>query len=380
MTSLHCHICDSKQTKGIAGLSEFGQVSSDCRPWPRGAELIHCEKCGTVQKVLTDAWQKDIEKIYAEYQIYPQASGAEQKSFDLSDGSALSRSAKILLQFSKHHQVPAAGKMLDFGCGNGAMLSSFGNAYPQWDLSGMEFGDKYRDHIMAFPGVSAFYDGQVDEVPEGFDVITLIHSLEHVPHPIELLKTLESKLAPQGMLIIQVPYFAENPFDLLVADHCSHFTPESLENLACRAGLKIEVLSSSWVPRELSMVVTRASETIGVPIASGSDLTLGERQLAWLDSLVTEIENIETPEIGIFGASIAATWVASMTKKNVAFFLDEDPTRIGHQHLGAPIISPSDCPAGARVVLPFVEGTARAIANRLSDLPIQFVAADQRWN
>ena len=82
-----------------------------------------------------------------------------------------------------------------------------------------------------------FQDGQ-------FDVITMIHSLEHVPEPHKALTEIRRILADDGVFIAVVPNFASWSALTQKAqwkwlqpeNHYSHFTPESIAALAEREG------------------------------------------------------------------------------------------------------------------------------------------------
>jgi hypothetical protein len=77
---------------------------------------------------------------------------------------------------------------------------------------------------------------------------------------------------------------------------------------------------------------------------------------------------------GIFGTSVAATWLAGDLGDAVEFFVDEDPARQGRRHLGRPIYAPQQVPKGASVYLAFVAQVSSAIAQRLGALPIRFAS------
>ena len=93
--------------------------------------------------------------------------------------------------------------MLDIGCGNGATLRAFGRALPGWDLAGFEVDAKTRDEVLGIPEVTRFFEGELGDVDESFDCMTLIHVLEHLPDPRSVFAWIASHLAPGGVLLVQ---------------------------------------------------------------------------------------------------------------------------------------------------------------------------------
>jgi hypothetical protein len=54
---------------------------------------------------------------------------------------------------------------------------------------------------------------------------------------------------------------------------------------------------------------------------------------------------------GIFGTSIAGTWLYGELGDRTSFFVDEDPARAGKAHLGVRIIAPPNVPANGWFLL-----------------------------
>ena len=147
--------------------------------------------------------------------------------------------------------------MLDVGCGNGAMLRAFSQAVPRWSLAGTELDDKYRDVIESIPGVQSLHTCSPWDVPGEFDVITMVHVLEHIPQPEAYLRRLLTKLRPGGLLVVELPHHVANPFELLIADHCTHFAADTAAALLHRAGFEVLQTGDDWVPKELTLVARR---------------------------------------------------------------------------------------------------------------------------
>ncbi len=88
-------------------------------------------------------------------------------------------------------------------------------------------------------------------------------------------------------------------------------------------------------------------------------------KVRWLRSLVQAGEKAAAGgRFGIFGTSIAGVWLYGQLGARVAFFVDEDPKRVGTQLFGVPIVAPQSAPAGSAVLLAFVPQGAAAQAGQ----------------
>lgn len=365
MSDLNCHCCYSDNLETVPGSEKLHRVTSDAKAWPPGSLLALCRDCGLVQTVTTPEWFADIKRIYETYTIYHQGGGTEQSVFKQQDGKGSLRSDVIIEALKNHHPLKKIGSLLDIGCGNGSFLRACSRALPGWVLEGTEFDDKYKEAVESIPAVEAMHGGKLEDVPGTFDVISMIHVLEHIPDPIPVLKSILPRLAPGGLLFVEVPNCLANPVMMLVSDHCSHFSAASLGHMVQSAGFELCDVSTEWVPRELSLVA-KASETpsSGTPDPSPQDLLDG---IAWMQETYRQVEAIDGP-FGIFGTSIAATCLESQIGNKAAFFVDEDPARIGKEHLGKPIVAPADIADGSTVYVALPHPLAGKIAERLEGL------------
>src|SRR5205823_10757107 len=79
-----------------------------------------------------------------------------------------------------------------------------------------------------------------------FDVITMWHSLEHVHHPMKILREAHRLLVPGGRLLVAVPNIDSLPFrwfgsawyGLDLPRHLTHFAPWTLHLMLERAGFR----------------------------------------------------------------------------------------------------------------------------------------------
>lgn len=159
-----------------------------------------------------------------------------------------------------------AGRLLDFGCGNGAFAQWMSRS--GYDVVGLEpfsLGKTVsRDHLTLMQAPLE----QVEQELGTFDIITLWHVLEHLTQPVEVLARLGRHLNPDGVLVISVPNFQSwqralfrgGWFHLDPPRHLLHFEPATLSDCLGRAGFSQvgqhpflpEYGSSGWVQSVLN--------------------------------------------------------------------------------------------------------------------------------
>lgn len=373
-----CHICGSSNVEKLPqGGTPFCLVSSDAQPAHGSAEYVLCANCLAVQKAVTPQWQAMADGIYAHYDINHQSLGAEPMVFDTAKGSG-PRSVILLSNFLDKVDLPESGRLLDIGCSNGNLLKSFHGLRPAWRLSGSELSDNWRQTVMALPGVDAFYVGAEPPNEGTFDVISLSHVLEHLQDPVAFLKRIACRLSDRGRILIASPNLRQNPIDLVIADHCTHFEEQSLSWVIDKAGLTAELLSSRLLPKELVAVVAPRRGAAGHSVESEDGGAGARERCLFYFNLLEEVRRAgraaaaEKRPFGIMGSSIAACWMKLELADAVDFFVDEDPDRVGHQLTGLPILPPAEVPPGSLVFIPMSVPVAEKIMGRWRDLPIDF--------
>lgn len=365
--TVSCHVCGAKTLKIHEGYRSLNRVTSDCKPWPAGGELAVCKECGSVQTLITPQWQNEIQQIYREYTIYHQSGGTEQSIFDQKTGKPMPRSARLLEEVIQGIKLPNTGKLLDIGCGNGQLLKQASRLLSGWSLYGSEYDGKYESEVLKISGVKGHFIGAIEDIQDKFDIITLVHVLEHIPNPRETLNKVWEKLNEGGILIVDVPDFTRNPFIMLVADHCTHFSTEYASELLKSCGFQIEKATGDWIPKE-SVVVARKTGTRKENPMKPDQKTMdsAKQNVEWLTQLCSEAKKAATQSpFGIFGTSIGATFLKSHLNGKVQFFLDEDPHRVGKTHLGLPIHHPTNAPSGSHVFLPLAPMVTQTVLKRL---------------
>jgi 2-polyprenyl-3-methyl-5-hydroxy-6-metoxy-1,4-benzoquinol methylase len=135
--------------------------------------------------------------------------------------------------------LPDCGRLLDYGCGDGAFLGLISKKLPDWHLSGFEPSPKGNNLASAqFANrkikVELFSDRSA-LAPEGYNVVTCCEVIEHVENPEELLIDLHRICQPEGRVILTSPIrLTEEPLD---PEHIKEYFPKELVALCQGSGL-----------------------------------------------------------------------------------------------------------------------------------------------
>ena len=372
-----CLLCGSA---GLQELSDFGSLSritSDCRPFRPGGRIATCNICGGIQKLCDSKWLSEVKEIYSTYSTYSVVGPLDQMVLDPKKNILRPRCAVLSDQLTTALNLAECGAWLDYGCGRGAMLEALSNILPNWQLNGVDLDKQQLSYLRSIKGFKRLYDADQDKINETFDMVSMVHSLEHFANPFNTLLQARKLLTEHGRLFIQVNDTQKNPFELVVADHLTHFTPETLCQIVRRAGFEVTMVTSDWITKELSLLA-KPQRALGpsfrIPHSRGQPGAQVLSQLQWLMDLV-EIGKASSSvsRIGIFGSSIAATWLNEHLQDQVLFFVDEDPAKAGKTHVGKPIYTPSQVKPGSQVLIGLIPEIATAVYDRLQTLPIRFI-------
>ena len=96
------------------------------------------------------------------------------------------------------------GRLVDVGCGSGELIERLGAL--GWETEGVDF-DESAIRVARARGLTAHVGTlQSQKYAEAsFDAITMSHVIEHVHHPLELLRECHRILKPGGRLVIATP-------------------------------------------------------------------------------------------------------------------------------------------------------------------------------
>lgn len=142
------------------------------------------------------------------------------------------------------------GKILDIGCGEGALAKSLdSNLYEYWGIE-TPFSSTKNSRIK-LTGIE-----NMNEKNNSYDMVNFWESFEHIPTPEIALKKVNNTLKKGGFLVIECPRFnswerypfGSRWFHLDPPRHVFHYTQEGLKQLLTRHGFETLTETSLYAP------------------------------------------------------------------------------------------------------------------------------------
>ena len=171
---LRCNVCGQETSEEV----ERGQVASNIRAFRQESfGLWRCPGCQSLHA----SEEVDLAHYYAGYPLHDM-SGSPQWMLKAMYGGFLKR--------LQEHGFDTQQELLDYGCGAGELLSFLREAgYP---------------HVSGFDEYSEAYS-DTSVLSKRYDVVISQDVIEHVPEPLELVKTLDGLCKPGGLVLIGTP-------------------------------------------------------------------------------------------------------------------------------------------------------------------------------
>jgi len=201
----------------------------------RGFWMVQCNKCGLVY---TNPRLKQ-EKIAALYDAdYFQGHGFD-KSIDYvkdvkehtkkDDYTLEDWDCDNILSLLRESGIANQPRLLEIGCGTGVFLDKAKKH--GFDCHGLELSEYAANFVrqMGIPVETKSIE-DADYPKESFDAIVMREVIEHLPHPMESLKTIHSWLKPGGVLFMATGNY-DSPERKLRGSDWFYFMPEGHLNI-----------------------------------------------------------------------------------------------------------------------------------------------------
>lgn len=256
MSNTPCLICNSEQNLPLIINTKDSLLKNLNR---LSTQFVVCETCGFVfqHPALEEI---DIEKLYATDNYDQPNKNTSEKYINKKEEYALQTfewiKKQLVLQ-NKFHK----SKILDIGSNTGALLSFFKKR--EWDCVGIEPSTKMalitKEHYGIRTIITQLFSKDLFK-PSSFDLITLVHTLEHIKNPSEILKNLRETLVSNGLLYVEVPNIFKPKSSFYTSffgtPHLYVFSINSLKRLLSKNGFT--VIAQGDLPRGIAVLAKKA--------------------------------------------------------------------------------------------------------------------------
>ena len=239
-----CDLCDGQHFEQVAQLDRHGQP----------LETVVCTSCGLVVHGRTPT-EAQLEEFYGNN--YREQYHGETTPSDRRILRAWRNGRRLYRQLAAY-ATPGA-EVMEIGAGIGCTVKQFELAGCR--ASGIEphagFQSFGAQQLRADVSRANLYDLAVQP---RYDLLLLVHVIEHFLSPRQALMRMAQLLKPGGRLYVECPNLAA-PFAmrdrLFHFAHIHNFTPQTLEMLAARCGFRLERLFQSEDRPNLEMLLIR---------------------------------------------------------------------------------------------------------------------------
>lgn len=253
-------------------------------------------------------------------------------------------------------------QLLDYGCAKSSTIRALVTHLPNIIPHLFDVSARYIPFWERF----ATPDNWAVNVPkpdwyERFDVITSFFSLEHIPTPNRTVQDITRLLAPGGYFYAIVPNVFTNVADLIVVDHCNHFTQSSLTQLITDAGLRLLEVDASAHQGALVVVATKPERnTCANAGDTAKRITEKRSELIEIadfwNAAAERVRDYETTlraPVAIYGAGFYGAFIAANLGRpaRVSCYIDQNPFLHGQTFNGKPVVPPAQVPVDVRTIM-----------------------------
>jgi len=289
---MNCFLCGSDQNEAFANVESFG--------FP--LEYYQCAHCGFVFQSPENNQAVDKDFYTETYrEIYQSSTEPTKKDVWVQEQRALTLAGLLqTLKIGPHKRI------LDIGASTGLLLETFQNSLlpdirddanltsSPVEAVGVEPGDAYRSYAQQ-RGLSMYssLEALLESKPEKFDLVSMIHVLEHLPNPVDVLELIRKELLQDdGVLLLEVPnFYAHESYELA---HLACYTPHTLQGVLRQAGYHVFFFHRHGLPRSsvlnlyLTLCAQALPDDVAVPPVKRDHLVMLKRRGGLLYRKVVE--------------------------------------------------------------------------------------------
>jgi SAM-dependent methyltransferase len=333
---LNCPVCEAPQ-ESIYTCGSQAAVTSICTVVPTALNLRMCPHCALVQTTHSPALS--LSGFWGEYHSVqaqntdPGGVRAEREAGLMQEMMGLSRGARLMI---------LGGVRLE----SARILHT---RRPDLEIYAVLESPVYQERISTFVPAEHL---AVAEIPSAwlgtFDAVASLYDLAHESDPIPHLEAMIDLLKPDGRLLVAVPNLLTNRGDLVVANHFTHFTFDSLRHLLQTVGLaEVRVDGSCFEGRLVATAIKAVASHHNLePIVPSTFEAIRRIGHYWSEfgERVRAFESAQTEgPAAIYGAGFYGAFILSQLRSpdRIDIFFDGNTGLSGRSIASIPVCVPS---------------------------------------
>ncbi|KQY49727.1 class I SAM-dependent methyltransferase [Lysobacter sp. Root494] len=303
----------------------------------------------------------DVDVYYdTEYDILVD-SEEEDQIYEVVAGNPLYRTEHQVRTLQRKLPLEGHVALLDYGCAKSSTIRMLATLSPGIVPHLYDVSSRYIPFWEKFTHPAHWaVNSPKPEWDSYFDVVTSFFSLEHIPTPARTMREIARLLKPGGHFYAIVPNVATNVADLVVVDHCNHFSATSLTRLVSDAGLELLEIDAN-AHRGAFVVVAMKPRALPAPAALDPAKVGHVRAelagiAAFWDKAASRVRDYEASiggDAAIYGAGFYGAFIATSLSNPsiISCHIDQNPYLQGQTFDGKPVIAPDDLPTDVSSIL-----------------------------
>lgn len=349
---MHCNVCHTKLSEPLYEAPSDHALTSLCELRLGRVRVWLCPSCGHLRG---EALPDTHDYYESNYRILLDHEDEDQ-IYSVQDGHILYRTDHQVATLLSKLDVPNGARVLDYGCAKASTPRRLLTSRSDLQMHLFDVSDMYLGHWQQFLSQERWAMHDTPAEWQGyFDVVTSFFALEHIPDPLETVRSIGALLSNSGVFYGIVPDTFGNVADFAVIDHVNHFTDVSLHTLLTGAGFTDIYIDADSHRGALVFTAHKTGSPSQCPDLVSS-LTASRQLADYWTTLGDRICAAEAAGNGlpaaIYGSGFYGAYISSVldAPDQVEFFLDASPFQQGKKLFGKAILPPPKLPAHIRLL------------------------------